>query len=273
MQPKRLLDAHGEPSDVTRLLRAAQRDAAPTELRRATWKALAAQTALTGIALGSTLPAAAKGASAVAASTSSVGSSLGAGTLVSKAATLATMKSLVLGVSIGGGIVATYSAATHFTEPATEQWTVPSVGSPAAAKRKAMLPPKPAASVAHAPPLETPIEAPTPSATTNALSVSNSQNTLVARQSSAVDALRIEARRVSEARTLVRSGKGAEALKKLAEIDATSPAGVLRQERDALRIDALFLTGQKLEAQKLVRQFSMRYPESPLVARWAARVQ
>src|SRR5512144_1699636 len=92
-------------------------------------------------------------------------------------------------------------------------------------------------------------------------------------QAGAADSIREEAHRVSESRSLVRSGKGVQALRKLAELDVAFPRGVLRQERDALRIDALFLAGQKLEARKLVRQFSLRYPESPLVARWASRAE
>ena len=59
----------------------------------------------------------------------------------------------------------------------------------------------------------------------------------------------------------------------LAELEVTSPGGLLRQERDALRIDALFLTGRRLEAQQLARQFSTRYPDSPLVARWSSQEQ
>jgi hypothetical protein len=273
MQPKRLLDAHGGPSDVTRLLRAAQRETAPADLRRTTWKALAAQTALTGIALGSTIPAAAKGAAVVG--TSGAGGSLGAGTLLSKAATFATIKSLALGVGIGGGIVATYSVATHFTEPAAEQWTVPSTGSRPTASQRAQRPPKKREIPAlQAPTPETPSEEPTISTATNTADVSNSTN-VVPRQASpgTADAIRSEARRVSEARTLVRSGKGVDALRKLEELDVAFPAGVLRQERDALRIDALFLTGRSLEAQTLARRFSTRYPESPLAARWASRAR
>ena len=59
----------------------------------------------------------------------------------------------------------------------------------------------------------------------------------------------------------------------LAELEVASPGGLLRQERDALRIDALFLTGRRLEAQQLVKQFSTRYPNSLLVTRWSTQAR
>lgn len=274
MQPKRLLAAHGGPSDVSRLLRAAQRDRPPEGLRHATWKELAAQTALVGVALGTTVSAAAKGSGLTAATSSSTGSYLGAGTLLSKTAVIATMKSIILGVGIGGGIATTYAVATRFSEPTAEQrpaqrgWSVsvsPREPRSAVGKEKAPLP---SVSVPDA------TEGLAPNgATSKALGIVNTQSKTMPHKVSYAAAVRLEAQRVSEARSSIRNGNGSAALRMLAELEIASPGGLLRQERDALRIDALFLTGRRQEALQLVRQFSTRYPNSPLTTRWSTQEQ
>jgi hypothetical protein len=234
---------------------------------------LVTQTALTGVALGSTVTAAAKGGGAVATAASGAGNSLGAGTLLSKVASLATVKSLVLGVSIGSGIVATYSVATQFSDPAAEQPLAPRAGTVEQPTHKTAQAPSRQAATAQAAAPDTTDTLPTSAPASKPLGTLNAQSNPVPHPPGVSDSIRLEARQVSEARNLVRNGKGTEALRKLNEIDVTVPAGVLRQERDALRIDALYLSGRNRDAKKLATQFTQRYPESPLAARWASRAQ
>jgi len=83
----------------------------------------------------------------------------------------------------------------------------------------------------------------------------------------AVSVVRREAAHVAEARALVRSGAAAQALDSLAELDAIAPSGVLMQERQSLRIEALMALGRSSEAGRAARLFLEQYPESPHAAR------
>jgi hypothetical protein len=56
-----------------------------------------------------------------------------------------------------------------------------------------------------------------------------------------------------------------EALRPLDEHARRFPRGRLEEERDALRIQTLARLGEGSRASELAREFSVRFPESPLL--------
>jgi len=78
-----------------------------------------------------------------------------------------------------------------------------------------------------------------------------------------------EAQRVAQIRQLLRAGNGQTALQALSALEREVSLSLLRQERDALRIDALIMLGRIAEASGLAQRFRKHYPKSPLLARWA----
>ncbi len=79
----------------------------------------------------------------------------------------------------------------------------------------------------------------------------------------AASALAEENRLLLEARSALRSGGGAAALRSLSVLDRRYPRGALLQERELLRIQALRASGSHSEASKLSARFLERWPESP----------
>ena len=73
----------------------------------------------------------------------------------------------------------------------------------------------------------------------------------------------IETRRVARARSLLQQGQANAVLLNLAELDRLAPHGVLIQERETLRIEALFALGDYERARTEARRFIARYPQSP----------
>lgn len=69
---------------------------------------------------------------------------------------------------------------------------------------------------------------------------------------------------VAEARRALRAGDPGRALSLLDLCDTRFPHGVLGQERDALRIEALARSGQREAAAARARSFVQRYPDSAL---------
>ena len=80
--------------------------------------------------------------------------------------------------------------------------------------------------------------------------------------------IRSEVQRISEVRQHLRKGDANTANEILRALDHEVPQGVMQQERDALKIDALFQLGQRQQAELLVEAFRSHYPESPFSARW-----
>ena len=72
-----------------------------------------------------------------------------------------------------------------------------------------------------------------------------------------------ESRRVDHVRSLLRDRQLSSALRELAELDRSLPRGVLVQEREALRIEALLGLGERARAREEARRFLARYPGSP----------
>ena len=75
-----------------------------------------------------------------------------------------------------------------------------------------------------------------------------------------------ESRRLNQARAALQAGNARGALDQLDLIAADFPSGVLVQERDALRIEALLGLGERQRARELARQFLAAHPRSPHTA-------
>ena len=68
---------------------------------------------------------------------------------------------------------------------------------------------------------------------------------------------------MADARQLLRTGRGPEALAALDAIAREFPNGALAQEREALAIEALRVSGRSAEARARATKFLTRYPASP----------
>ncbi|CAN5122450.1 hypothetical protein BH09MYX1_BH09MYX1_32670 [soil metagenome] len=74
--------------------------------------------------------------------------------------------------------------------------------------------------------------------------------------------LRDELALIDEARSDLDGGNAGEALKVLARYDARYPAGTLREEATAVRVEALFLSGKRAEARAAGEAFLRDHPDS-----------
>jgi len=81
------------------------------------------------------------------------------------------------------------------------------------------------------------------------------------------DALSAEARRVAEARAVLRGGDGAAALAILRAAAREYPTGELAEERSVLEVEALLALGRRGEAEAAAATLLGRYPRSPHAAR------
>jgi hypothetical protein len=77
------------------------------------------------------------------------------------------------------------------------------------------------------------------------------------------NAVLLESNRVARVRALLQQGNVGEVLNQLAELDRLFAVGVLRQERDALRVEALLRSGDRAAAHDEALRFLARYPHSP----------
>lgn len=75
-----------------------------------------------------------------------------------------------------------------------------------------------------------------------------------------------ESRAIAEAREALRSGNVATALSTLGRARSLFPDGILRQEREALTIEALVRSGQRASARARAAAFLDTYPRSPHAA-------
>jgi hypothetical protein len=95
------------------------------------------------------------------------------------------------------------------------------------------------------------------------------QRDAVVRRSAKLGAsdIRDEIRLLDHARSAVRSGASAKALRALAKYDQRYPRGQFRQEAQVLRMEALKQTGESERAALLAKRFLAEHPESPHVER------
>jgi hypothetical protein len=75
--------------------------------------------------------------------------------------------------------------------------------------------------------------------------------------------------RLDRAKTALAAGEPAAAIELLDTYDRDAPAGALRPEAHALRIDAVLATGDRAAAAGLARDFLARFPEHHLRLRYA----
>lgn len=103
---------------------------------------------------------------------------------------------------------------------------------------------------------------PSVSATTIASTAPSSTATVAAEPSHPLG-LRDELAMIDEARTSLGSGNGAAALATLDRYDARFPSGLLREEAEAVRVEALFAAGRGEEGKRLGAEFLRVHPSSP----------
>jgi hypothetical protein len=224
-----------------RILESARQVSAPATAKKAMWSALAAE-----------LPGAA--------------AATGAGT-----ATLT--KVLVVGLAIGGaglaGMVGLRALARN--APTSVPSAVPSVSTkpelptaplpiqsstPRIEPAPAAEPTRDAESVARVPSVNLRPRAPHADTGARASSVERATEP-------AVSGTLLESQRMAAARASLRAGDAQRTLLELEALARDYPAGVLTQERDALRIQALSKLGERKRARDLARSFLGKHPGSP----------
>jgi hypothetical protein len=279
--PIRLADDPDLPPDLRSALRLESRRKPPAALRAAVWTGVSVSTGLTSATAAGAAAADLAGASAA------LPAPLGV-----KATLVLLLKWLAVGVGVGGSL----AVGLHVLAPegGDSPRPVPSVADvstplppipPAAAstvaaaddpERPTPHAPMPPLVSADAPPTGTAPGAPgaalqkLATASSSKLSQTDPEHvgptagTLPTVSSSLA---RDEAARVAGARELLRRGDGQTCLNALASLDRDVPGGLLMQERQALRVEALSATGRTAEARRAAEAFLLRYPESPHAAR------
>jgi hypothetical protein len=112
-----------------------------------------------------------------------------------------------------------------------------------------------------------PAESAASTASFEAVHVAPPSPSVVAEDVPSVETLRAEARLVGQAREALRAGNAPLAFRQLDEARRQFPNGVVRQEREALVVEALVRLGRKDEATRAARRFIREFPGSPFVAR------
>jgi outer membrane protein assembly factor BamD (BamD/ComL family) len=101
----------------------------------------------------------------------------------------------------------------------------------------------------------------------HATAAAASVGALRAENVASVEQLRAEARLVGKARDALRGGNAALAIRQLDDAGRLFPGGGVRQEREALAIEALVRLGRIAEASRRARDFGRDFPGSPFAAR------
>jgi hypothetical protein len=251
----RLADDPDVPSELRRALSAEKRKSPPPALATAVWGVVAAQLhAGSAVAAGTASGAATGGASAV--------------TVVS----LGTLKAFVLGVGLG---TVTLGVSTWIDRNAERpQLSAEAASTSPSDARRTVVKPRvePAATASED-------SAPAPSSTPPALTNRPTLQVPVPSEAAPGAALdvaahtRIETKLVRDARARLRSGDSAGTLMVLSELDREVPLGVLAQEREALRVEALFALGNIAEGTRAADAFLARHADSPHAGRIRALIQ
>ncbi len=261
--PRRLLDDPALDAVQRRALVAGRDAAPPPELGAELWTELAA---MTGTAVAGASSAHAASALAHAAATGKLG----------------VLKALALGAAVGavttGGAVAVSRAVDPpHREPVPSVAPVTAKPPRAVASRHATDAPAGATtSTPESPPSNTPpattgvVPKPQPAAAaTSASAPAETSPAPGSDQSTARD----EARLVGLAREMLARRDPSTALVMLNEAERRYPAGILLQEREALRISTLSDLGRKAEAAARAEAFLRAFPNSPHAARVARAIR
>ena len=250
--PRRLRDGgDGLNPDELRLLRAGLQSNVPRGAKRAVWVALAAQL--------SSAVASAAGASGGALSVVSLAKTVGLG--------------LLIGASSVGAIVTlrdvTGTEPAPVTAPSGSRIAPPVISSSNGPRPSFDAPPEavPTASAAATLPVRRgPSIAPRESAVAEAPTSAPAAGPSAAAFPAENAGRDSESRRVAAARQLLRQGRAREALSALDEVAHDFPNGALAQEREALAVEALRVSGRSAEARARATTFLARYPTSPHAA-------
>jgi len=244
------------PDEVRDVLDAGASVSAPEGARQAVWGALAAK-----------LPAATVGAAAGGLTALSVIKPLAVGLALGAALTVGVIEirnpvAPAPGPSVSGSVARVTPAPAQprpselASNPVTEAVAESAVASPI---KTAPTPGSAPGSLAVASPSGSLGESPPMSA---ASSVAAFPDEAAAQEHRTVR----ESRRLNQARAALQAGDARRALVQLDAIAVDFPSGVLVQERDALRIEALLAIGERARARELARQFLARHPRSPHAA-------
>jgi len=143
------------------------------------------------------------------------------------------------------------------------QGAPPAPTSPSATKTAAVEPARPPAQVTNPSP-ETPTATPTPpTAATPAPASAGAAKPAHSSSFSPSSSLDEEVLAIDRARRSLAAGDFAGALEEAAAYDARYPAGALLQESAEIRIEALFRSGKRGQAEKLAAKFLTQNPASP----------
>ena len=290
--PKRLLDDAGTLTrEQRRVLAADARFLAPGGARSQLWASLAAVLG-TG-AVGPSLSSAGTAGAGVGAATQAAGGA-SAGHVLSLGAVV---KLTLVGLGIGASI----ATANHYLSSREADETQPAAGAAHRAVTRASaavhalavpttslthpVEPAPSRALEH-PGASTLANPAAPAPELPAVASSSSDDTRTAnapgargraltspepKQNQIAENAREESQLVGSARSLLRAGNPAGALQLLVRATSRFPNGVLIQEREALRIEALRALGRTSEARALADAFVEAYPKSPHLSRVTAR--
>ncbi|HTQ04351.1 MAG TPA: hypothetical protein VMI54_10860 [Polyangiaceae bacterium] len=234
--------------EVRAVLEAGRRAAAPASERRAVWRAL-----------GAKLPAAAAATAVTKSGLSLVtlAKPFALGLLLGVVATTGT--ALVRGFASTPPAPAPNAAVTRIASPPPKSTSEREPGPAVTAAPEPKIPPPargaPIAAVPDAATSEAVVPAPGPSSAAfppEAPTTAAPENAVL-----------VESRRVAHVRALLQQHDTDGALTELDALDRTLPGGVLAQEREALRIEALLARGDRARAREEARRFLARHPESP----------
>ncbi len=251
-EPSRLLDGGDVPELEKSLLRSWSSRHPSDGARLKTLAALGVSGAVGGVAVG------------------------GGASLAPKAA--AATASVLKWLGLAGGVVATVGAVTYVTTQQAGQTRVApppadtahvATSAPSAASRTAAVEaPTPGANSTESPsvipqvePTPTPAPAPFPrGATNNGTATSGGSR---ATTSSTTSSLQEEVAMIDSGRRALANGDPQATLDTVDAYDARFPGGALAQESEELRIEALFRTAKRQQAEKLAARFLSAHPTSP----------
>lgn len=227
----------------------------------------ATATATTTTATAGTTAAAATPAAAAASTVIGATKVVGPLAFLAQAPLIGVGVGAVLGAALTAYVVKGPKAPAPRVEPAPAAQVVAAAPPPAVEPAPT---PEPAPAVAPSP-VEAP-RAPKPAATVArriaaapAAQVDDRPaRTDEARKATTSGALAAEQSLLDPARAALASGDGAAALARLALHERRFPAGLLSQEREAMAIRALVLTGARADAERRAAAFRSRYPGSLL---------
>jgi hypothetical protein len=265
--PKRWCDDPQALSQMEqRVLLADARLGPPPQAKSEVWASLSAGlgAGATGLGVLDHLAAAPNGSESLAAA----GTAAGGGTAGGVLQLAAVVKSALVVVGIGASVV----AVNHYVASGAGTRAPWSQGFPSASAAASIGGPSASAneSTRDAPVLDERVSTPPGPITepdTSGAERARSSGRMSTVATSASPSAHEESQLIGSARTALRAGDATGALQLLDRVERRYPQGVLVQEREALRVEALAALGRTAEAKARADAFVRVYPKSPHVAR------